>query len=168
MMEFNLEKAKAGQALCTRSGRAVRFLKIDRRFKTYPVVVRDQSGHTFNVSLNGSVISGKESPRDVVMLDDLDLGPDSRPEVKFGFPEIEEPQSWIFEMSGEQHGHRCSTCQQWVNYDVVQGSCDCGIQAPFNPHASRILFLESVVSAYEALVEKQRDLVNILGKKIGN
>ena len=72
MKPFNLEEAKSGKPVCTRSGRPARIICFDRKDDRYPLVVlidNDGSESCYLFYKNGKlfVSAGEESENDLFM-----------------------------------------------------------------------------------------------------
>lgn len=69
MIPFNLPQAKAGQVICTRSGRAVRILQtnVPRAYKH--LLAQDETGYQYQVWPDGRMFLGKERPLDLMLIE---------------------------------------------------------------------------------------------------
>lgn len=75
MKPFNLEEAKAGKPVCTRSGRRVEIISCDNPNNVYPILAKvffdknDYEEFTFT-EIGTFFVSDKESEADLMMVED--------------------------------------------------------------------------------------------------
>ena len=77
MKEFNLEEAKAGKPVCTRSGRSARIICFDRIDKEYPIIVLvkfELDEDFISCSTDGRIYVGENNEYDLMMVSEKKTG----------------------------------------------------------------------------------------------
>jgi hypothetical protein len=67
MKRFNLQKAKAGSEVCTKSGKNARILLFDRNSKVFPLVVIINNSKVSCYTENGKFYAARDSDLDLRM-----------------------------------------------------------------------------------------------------
>jgi len=68
MKKFNLDKAKAGGEVCTKSGKTAKILLFDRNYKPFPLVVIINNKTVYYYTIEGKFYKDKDSDNDLRMV----------------------------------------------------------------------------------------------------
>jgi len=65
--KFDIEKAKEGAEVCTKSGKSAKILLFDRNYKPFPLVVIINNRTVYYYTNEGKFYRDKDSDNDLVM-----------------------------------------------------------------------------------------------------